>query len=124
MDHSNPTQIDRLVGIGAKEGMAREIMDRTGTNIANPVLHHADGVRFKKVDKYQLRQLIDAIMEDAERPDPVKIRKQVTEVMAFSFDWREISETNQECSQRTLQKKQHLAMTSGTISRPPSSWPT
>ena len=36
------------------------------------------------------------MMEDAERPDPIKIRKQVTEVMVFTFDWRETGATNQE----------------------------
>ena len=35
-------------------------------------------------------------MEGAERPDPIEIRKQVTDVMAFLFDWSEASATNQE----------------------------
>ena len=55
--------------------MSREITDRAGTSITNPVLRHADGVRFKKVDEYQLYQLIDAIIEGAERPDPIEIQK-------------------------------------------------
>lgn len=41
-----------------------------GRNITKPILRHADGVQFKKVDKCQLYQLVTAIMEGAERPDP------------------------------------------------------
>ena len=35
-------------------------------------------------------------MEGAERPDPIEIRMQITNVMSFLFDWREASATNQE----------------------------
>ena len=41
-----------LVCIGAKERIAKDIINRAGTNITNPVLCHTDRVRFKKVDEY------------------------------------------------------------------------
>ena len=48
------------------------------------------------MDECQLHQLIDAVVEGTKKPYPIKIRKQVTEVMAFTFNWRETGATNQE----------------------------
>ena len=76
--------------------MAKEITARVGTSITNPILRHPDGVRMKKVDEYLLRKLVAAAMEGAERPSPIEIRKQLTAIMAFTFDWRETGATNQE----------------------------
>ena len=82
--------------VGAKEQMAKEITARVGKSVTDPILRNADGVRFKKVDEYHLHQLVAAVMEGAECSDPIKIRKQITDVMAFVFDWRETGATNQE----------------------------
>ena len=76
--------------------MAKEITARVGKSVTNPILRNADVVRLKKVDEYHLHQLVAAMMEGAERPDPIEIRKQITDVMAFVFDWRETGATNQE----------------------------
>jgi hypothetical protein len=46
------------------------------------------------VNKYQLHQLINVVMEGAEQPDPIKFWKQGTEVMVFTFDWRGTGTTN------------------------------
>ena len=43
-----------------------------------------------------MHQLIDVVMEGAKRPDPIKIRKQVTVVMVLTFGWREMGATNKE----------------------------
>ena len=95
-EEANRQNVFRLTSIGVKEGMAKEITARVGTAITNPILRHPDGIRMKKVDKYLLHQLVEAVMEGAERPSPVEIRKQVTAIMAFTFDWRETGATNQE----------------------------
>ena len=76
--------------------MAKEITVKVGANITNPFLCHAEGVRFKKVYEYKLHQLVTAVMEGAERPDPIAIRKQIASIMAFEFDWRETGATSQE----------------------------
>jgi hypothetical protein len=54
--------------------MVREIMDRAGRNITNPVLRLVNGVSLEKVNKHQVHQLIDVVMEGAKRPDPIKLR--------------------------------------------------
>ena len=74
--------------------MAREITARVGISITNPILRHPDGVRMKKVDEYLLHELVTAVMEGAERPSPIEIRKQLTGIMGFTFDWRETGATN------------------------------
>ena len=83
----------RLAVIGVKEQMAKEITSAVGEVITNPILRNADGVRFKKLDEYHLHQLVAAVMEGAERPDPIEIRTQIKNVMAFLFDSREASAT-------------------------------
>ena len=55
--------------------MANEITNQVGTSITNPILCHPDGVRIKKVDEFLLHQLVDAVMQGAERPYPIEIRK-------------------------------------------------
>lgn len=67
-----------------------------GDSITNPILRNADGVWSKKVNNWKLHQLITAVMGGAARPDPIDIRKQITDVMAFIFDWKETGATNQE----------------------------
>ena len=76
--------------------MAKEITARVGKSVTKPILRNADRVRFKKVDEYHLHQLVAAVMEGAERPDPMEIRKQITDVMAFVFNWHKTGATNQE----------------------------
>ena len=95
-EEANRQNVFRLASIGVKEGMAKEITARVGTSITNPILRHPDGVRMKKVDEYLLHQLVAAVMEGAERPSPIEIRKQITAIMAFTFDWRETGATHQE----------------------------
>ena len=50
----------------------------------------------KKVDEYHLHELITVVLTGAERPDPSEIRKQITAIMAFEFEWKETAATNQE----------------------------
>ena len=49
-EEANKQNVFQLACVGAKEQMAKEITAKVGANITNPVLRHADGVRFKKVD--------------------------------------------------------------------------
>ena len=95
-EEANRQNVFRLASIGVKEGMARKITARVGVSITNPILRHPDGVRMKKVDEYHLHELVAAVMEGAEHPSPIKIRKQLTGIMAFTFDWRETGAMNHE----------------------------
>ena len=95
-EEANRQNVFRLASSGVKEGMAREITARVGVSITNPILRHPDGVRMKKVDEYLLHELVAAVMEGAKRPSPIEIRKQLTGIMGFTFDWRETGATNQE----------------------------
>ena len=72
-EEMNRQNVFRLVYIRAKKGMAKESTDKAVTNIMNTVLRHADGFRLKKVDEYQLHQLVNAVMEGAKRPDLIEI---------------------------------------------------
>ena len=92
----NRKNVFRLAVIGAKEQIAKEITAQVGKSVTDPILRNVDGVNFKKVDEYHLHQLITAVMEGAERPDPIEIRKQITDVMGLVFDWHETGATNQE----------------------------
>ena len=47
-EEANRETVFRLACIVVKEGMVREITDRAGNNVTNPVLRHANRVRFKK----------------------------------------------------------------------------
>ena len=50
-EKANIQNVFRLVFIGIKEGMVREIMNRAGRNITNPVLRLANGVSLKKSEQ-------------------------------------------------------------------------
>ena len=93
-EKANRQNIFRLAVVSAKEQTAKEITAWVGKSVTNPIIRNADGVRFKKVDEYHLHQLVAAVMEGAERPYPIEIRKQITDVMAFVFDWRKTGATN------------------------------
>ena len=86
----------RLACIGAKESIAKEMTDRAGGSIINPLLRHPDGVRMKKVNEHHLHELVKAVMEEASRPGPIKIRQQIATIMDFTFDWRETAAANLE----------------------------
>jgi hypothetical protein len=48
----------------------------------------------KKVDECLFRQLVEVVIEGAERPDHINIGCQITVIVAFSFDWRETAATH------------------------------
>ena len=95
-EEANRQNVFRLACIGAKESMAKEITNRVGKSITNPVLRHPDGIRMKKVDEYQLHELLKVVLEGAARPDPIEIRRKIAAIMNYVFDWRETAATNQE----------------------------
>ena len=112
-EEANRQNVFRLACVGAKEQMAKEITAKVGANITNPILRHPDGVRFKKVDEYKLHQLFSAVMEGAERPDPIAIRKQIAAIMDFQFDWRETGATTQERLAADIAKAAAFGVTIG-----------
>ena len=50
----------------------------------------------KRVDEYQLHELLKVVLEGAARLDPIKIRRKIAAIMNYVFDWRETVATNQE----------------------------
>ena len=50
----------------------------------------------EKVDKCLLRLLVETVIEDTGGPDPIKIHRQITAIVAFSSYLREIGTTNQQ----------------------------
>ena len=112
-EEANRQNVFRLACVGAKEQMAKEITAKVGENITNPILRRPDGIGFKKVDDYKLHQLTLAVMEGAERPDPIAIRKDISAIMDHQFDWRETGATNQERLSAAIAKAAAFGVTIG-----------
>ena len=79
----------RLAVIGVKEAVAEGINALVVEAITNPVLPTADGSDFRGVEEYQLHQMYTAIMEGADRPKAMNIRRQYVDLTGTMFDFRE-----------------------------------
>ena len=66
--------------------MAKEIAALVGDNITNLILTHTDRAQLKKVDEFQLHQLVTVVMKGAERPNLIAICRQKADIMVFEFD--------------------------------------
>ena len=78
----------RLAAIGAKEGAAAGISKVVGTDITDATLRTTDGQDFKTVDEYTLYALVRAVIEDAERPSIIDVRKLYVSLCSTKFDFR------------------------------------
>ena len=82
--------------IGAKEAIAEAITMQAGTDITDPVLRTPDGSDFKTVDEFEIFELINAVMNGADRPRPIDILAQYTAVLQFQFVWQDKVRRNAE----------------------------
>ena len=78
----------RLAAIGAKEGAAAGISKVVGTDITDATLRTTDGKDFKTVDEYTLYVLMRAVIEGAERPETIDVRKLYVSLCSTKFDFR------------------------------------
>ena len=74
-DEADRINMFRLAAIGSKEGAAAGISKVVGTDITNTTLRTNDGQDFKTVDEYTVYALIRAVIEGAERPATIDVRK-------------------------------------------------
>ena len=123
-EEANRQNVFRLACIGAKESIAKDITNRVGKSITNPVLRHPDGIRMKKVDEYQLHELLKVVLEGAARPDPIEIRRKIAAIMNYVFDWRETAATNQERLSADIAKADAFRIEIKTTSKQQYFWPT
>jgi hypothetical protein len=74
--------------IGAKDGAAEAITNKVGSDITDTMLKTADGSNFKGVDDYQLEDLLNAVMQGADRPSTTDILQQFLGIIAFTFNFQ------------------------------------
>ena len=82
--------------IGAKEGAAEAITNKVGSDITDTILKTADGSDFKGVDDYQLEDLLNAVLQGADRPSTTDILKQFLGIIAFTFNFQKKVGANME----------------------------
>ena len=83
-----------LATIGVKEAIVDAITSIVGAQITNPILRTTDGSDFRRVDEYNLHQLLSAVKGGSEQPSTTSIRQMMVDVMATTFDWHESAATN------------------------------
>ena len=76
------------VVIGAKEGATEAITNKVGSDITDTMLKTADGSAFKGVDDYQLEDLLNAMLQGADRPSTTDILEQFLGIIAFTFNFQ------------------------------------
>jgi hypothetical protein len=57
-----------------------------GSDITDSVLKTADGSDFKGVDDYQIKDLLDAVIQGADRPITTDILELALALMTFQFN--------------------------------------
>ncbi len=81
-------QLNQAV-IGAKEGWTEAIVTKVGKRVTDTVLRTADGTDYKSVDEYELCELINAVMQAAERPKIETVLAQLTGILGFKFNFQQ-----------------------------------
>ena len=87
-DESDRQNTSRLVSIGLKEAIVAAIKSIVGAQITNPILCTTDGSDFRRVDEYNLNQLLRSVKGGSEWLSATAIRNMIVDVMATSFYWR------------------------------------
>ena len=83
--------IARQAAIGAKEGTAAGISKHVGTDITESVLRKVDGNK-KKVDEWQLHEIITQMIAAADRPATTSILDALIEIQQWQFDFSQTSQ--------------------------------
>ena len=79
--------IARQATIGAKEGTAAGISKHVGIDVTDSVLREADG-NAKKVDEWQLHEIITKMIAAADRPATTTILDALVGLLQLQFDFR------------------------------------
>ena len=74
--------------IGAKEGATEAITAKVGTRVTDAVLRTADGTDYKSVDEYELYELVNAVMQNADRPRIRDVHKLLLAAISFNFNFQ------------------------------------
>ena len=75
--------------IGAKEGATEAVTVKVGARVTDTVLRTSDGTDYKSVDEYELFQLINAVMQAADRPRVREVRQQMVDTLATKFNFQQ-----------------------------------
>ena len=75
--------------IGAKEGATEAITAKVGTRVTDAVLRTADGTDYKSVDEYELYELVNAVMQNADRPRIRDVHKLLLAAISFNFNFQQ-----------------------------------
>ena len=95
-DEANRINANVQAVIGAKIGATEAIVKTVGKGVTDSVLRLPDGSDVKDVDEYQLKDLMDAVINGASRPLVHDIIQQVYEVVNFRFNMQDKVEINVE----------------------------
>ena len=77
----------RLAAIGAKEGAAAGVSKVIGTGITDAILRTTDRQDIKTVDEYTLFDLMQAVIEGAERPATTDVHKLYVSFCSTKLDF-------------------------------------
>ena len=87
-------QVDRqnmyiLAVVGAKEGVAAGVTTISGKESTDAVLRTVGSTTNKKIDKYTLNNLTQAVIDSADRPVTEDVRQHLGAIIATGFDFRQ-----------------------------------
>ena len=74
--------------VGVKEGVAAGVTTISGKEITDAVLRTVDSTTNKNVDNYTLYNLIQAVIDGADRPATEDVRRQLRTIVATGSDFR------------------------------------
>ena len=72
---------------GAKEGVAKVIVEKVGANITDPVLKEPTTDEDKHVDDWTLFELLEAVQQGADRPAAAAILEDIVAVIYFNWNF-------------------------------------
>ena len=86
-DEANAQNMAKLHVLGAKEGVAEGLTTLFGHAITGAVLNDVGSGLKKKVDQYQLYELVAAVVDSAARPMYTNVAAIYANNLAFRFDF-------------------------------------
>ena len=82
--------------IGAKEGVAAAITSNVGNDVTHTILKTADGLDYKGIDDYQIKDLLNAVIQGTDRPSTTNILELLVAILAFQFNFQKKVKANVE----------------------------
>lgn len=111
IDEANRINANTQAVIGAKLGTTEAIVNAAGKAVTDSVLRLSDGSDTKSVDEYQLKDLMEAVMQGASRPLVHDIVQQLNELINFRFNFQKKVDTNVELLRTKLSKTTSYGIT-------------